>query len=307
VATSALAALRRIPVITSLACVACAAVFAGLHAEPSLESADAWAKWGYYHAFAIRDGKLWGLVTSTFVHEASWHAAFNVYWLWVLGGRLERAIGAAGYAAFFVAAATIASAAQVAASGSTGIGASGVVYAFFGFMWKAKSGLPALEGIPTRRTVELFLSWLWLCLGASLAGIFEFGNAAHFAGLAFGAGCGAWAVRPERRPWIASALASFVVLLAISLYWAPWSWEWAGWRAVRAHRAGDYPAAVEGYRKSLALGGEPGWCFGNLALAYDAMGDADRSEEFLRKLRELDPEAAQAIEADLAGERASVQ
>jgi membrane associated rhomboid family serine protease len=307
VSTSALGALRRIPVITSLACVACLAVFAGLHAEPSLEPGDALANWGYYHAFAIRDGKLWGLVTSTFVHRELWHLAFNVYWLWVLGGRLERAIGPARYTAFFVAAAAISSVAEVAASGSTGIGASGVVYAVFGSMWTTRNRCPELGGVPNRRTVELFLTSLWLCLGLSLAGIFEVGNAAHFAGIAFGAGCGAWTVRPERRTWIASALASSVVLLAISLYWAPWSWEWAGWRAVSAHRDGDYPTAVEWYRKSLALGGDPAWCFGNLALAYDAMGDADRYDESLRKLRELDAEAAREIEADVAGQRASVE
>ena len=120
----------------------CSGVFLGLAAEGNYESVEVLSRFGYLPAPAIWAGGYWALVTSTFVHFELWHVAFNIYWIWMLGTRLERAIGTLPFLAFFLASASISSSFQLAVSGTTGIGASGVVYAIFGFMWVTRERYP---------------------------------------------------------------------------------------------------------------------------------------------------------------------
>jgi membrane associated rhomboid family serine protease len=72
-------------------------------------------------AIAIWDGAYWGVLRGVFVHLALWHLAFNMYWLWVLGSRLELAIGHIWFLVFFLTAGFVSSSFQLAVSDSTGI------------------------------------------------------------------------------------------------------------------------------------------------------------------------------------------
>src|SRR5262245_17208824 len=104
---------QRIPILTWLACAACVAVFVGLMDDPKRESWEGLEKWGYYSYEKILDGAIWGLVTSVFVHMELWHLAFNLYWLWVLGSHLERAIGSVRWLGFFLITAAVSSGAEL--------------------------------------------------------------------------------------------------------------------------------------------------------------------------------------------------
>jgi rhomboid protease GluP len=296
---------RRVPVFSGLVVAACVAVFVGHLLEPASGTLEAVSKWGYYSTNDIREGSLWGLVTSVFVHVEPWHLGFNLYWLWILGARLERAIGSSAWLAFFLGAATVSSAAQTAVAGTTGIGASGVVYAFFGFMWTTKRIFPQFNTAVGPRTTSLFVLWLVACLGLTLTGQWDAGNTAHISGVLFGVGCGSWFARRDQRLVIAAALGLYSGGSMVGLYWAPWSSEWTGWRAFRAHRDGDYDAAVRWYRRSLELGQDPVWCWENLALAYHASGDEARYDEAIRTLRALDNLTASEVESETAVPAAS--
>ena len=81
------------PWICRLVIVVCVGIFLGLAAQDDYESWETVSKFGYLPADSIWNGGYWALITSACVHFALWHVAFNVYWLWVLGSRLERAIG----------------------------------------------------------------------------------------------------------------------------------------------------------------------------------------------------------------------
>src|SRR5690242_9171619 len=112
----------------------------------------------------------------------------NMYWLWVLGTRMERAIGSTRFLAFVVASAFVGSCVQLAVSDTTGIGASGIVYAIFGFMWISRQQFPQFNEVLNQQTIKLFVLWLFGCLAATYLDIWNVGNGAHFAGLLFGAG-----------------------------------------------------------------------------------------------------------------------
>ena len=67
-------------------------------------------RWGVLGAWDIYGGGWWSLVTSVFVHADVLHVGFNLYWLWILGRAVERAIGPLRWLALFVGAAWVSSA-----------------------------------------------------------------------------------------------------------------------------------------------------------------------------------------------------
>jgi len=292
---------QRFPILTWVACAACVVVFVGLLDEPNRDSWEGLQKWGFYPYEKILDGAFWGLVTSTFVHMEIWHLAFNLYWLWVLGSRLEQAIGSLGWLAFFLIAAAVSSGIELLFDGSTGIGASGAGYALFGFMWMARGRYPRFVEVLDQRTILLFVVWLFLCVGLTIFGIKSIGNYAHFAGLGLGAGVGAL-VSFERWRWrqpVAAGLAALVVAAALPLVWSQWSPAWTATRAVKAHKKGDFQTAIKRYERSLRLGADKVWCWSNLAIAYHSAGDQAHRHGAIRKLRELDEGRAREVERTL--------
>lgn len=197
--------------VTGVSCLICIGGFLGLAAAEDANTWDRLSQFGYLPAHAIWDGQYWALITSAFVHIEIWHLALNVYWLWVLGSRLERSIGSMLFLLFFVASAFVSSAFELALSDSTGIGASGVVYAFFGFMWLTRGKYPLFEEVLSSNTIWLFVGWLFVCLALSLAQIWEVGNASHFSGILFGASIAAsWVLRPYRPLAVAAVGASWL-------------------------------------------------------------------------------------------------
>ena len=154
-------------------------------------------------AEAIWDGSYWGLVTTVFVHHGILHVTLNVCWLWLFGNQLERGIGSFGWLLLFVASAMVSSGAQLVVTGIAGHGASGVVCAFFGFMWVARRRVTGFHSTLNRDMVELFLGWVIVCLVMAHFGLWHIGNAAHISGLAFGIGVAVPYVRSGRREEIA--------------------------------------------------------------------------------------------------------
>lgn len=49
----------------------------------------------------VADGEYWRLVTSGFLHSGALHLLFNMYFIWILGGMLETALGRARFLALY--------------------------------------------------------------------------------------------------------------------------------------------------------------------------------------------------------------
>jgi GlpG protein len=286
--------------ITGLACAACTLVFIGLLQERDPDSWDTLSKYGYLPATAIWSGKYWALLSSVFVHREILHFVFNVYWLWVLGGVLERAIGTLRFLVFFVMAAIVSSGIELAISGSTGIGASGVGYAIFGLMWIASNCIEAFKNVVTKRIVVLFLGWAVICIVGTLLKKMNVANAAHIGGLLFGAGVAMVFVVRKRVPLMAAGLSCLILVAVVPLFWCPWSVGWVSKQGYDAHMRHDYPRAINWYQRTIDLGGDTVWAVENMALAYRSMGDQSKYKEALERLRLLNPKAAQKVEQGLA-------
>ena len=224
-------------------------------------------------------GQYYSLFTSVFIHGGIMHLAFNMMWLLRLGAILEQTLNPLAWALFFIAASVAGSCAELALSGDTGIGASGVVYAMFGLVWAGRARFPAWAAVATRDNLNLFIGWGVLCIVLTYFDLMAIANGAHAGGFIFGLAVG-WLVGSTRyRIPAALLLASMAALTALSVTWMPWSGRWTAWTAGKAFEAQDYPLAIERYRRSLKLGfsREVGW--ENIARAYENLGNQSAATE----------------------------
>jgi len=287
------------PWLTWGACAISILIFLGLSTEGDSPSWDSLSKWGAPPPDEIWAGAYWAILTSVFVHQALWHLAFNLYWLWIFGGVLERVLGSVRWFFLFATAAVFSSAVELAFAGTTGIGLSGVVYAFFGFLWLAQRRSPAFGGVVTRQTVTVFIAWLIGCWVATLAKIWEVGNEAHLSGLVFGMAVAATFVGRPRLLLPRIGMALVFLLSLVPLVWCPWSFWWVAHKAYEAHGKGDYQSAVRWYRRGLEFDKNRAWVMQNLAFCYYALGNESDFTSALQQLRSLDPKAAQEVEQSL--------
>lgn len=285
-----------LPVLTATVCAACVVIFLGILLQtPQMGEEAALAQWGYVNSDQLWDGQYRGLVSNTLVHQAFWHLGFNLYWFWILGGILERALGQARWLAFFFGAAVVSSGIQLA-TGDLGIGLSGVGYALFGFGWMARTRIEAFRYALNDQTVRVFLIWGVGCILADALGIFPVGNGAHVGGCVFGVLLGALYARRRKPILLVPALVLTVVAALIPLFGAPWIGSWNAKQARDAYNRGDYRTAIPYFRRSLALGIPADWCWEWLARSYAFLGDRPHFQEALKQLREKNSKTADEIQ-----------
>ncbi len=215
------------------------------------------AAWGYLPGLEIWQGKLWPLWTTAFLHADMFHLFFNLYWLWVFGSHLEPHLGRLKYAALCVVGTFVSSCAQLALSGETGIGLSGLIYAFFGYAWIASRDPQVLSPFISKQTIGLMIGWLFICLLLSWSDTYDVANAAHFAGIAIGVALG-WARGRYRAAGWGSA-AALLGASVISLLWCPWSSDWLNHRAYVAYEAKQPEVAAAYAAKSLKIDPDDEW------------------------------------------------
>jgi GlpG protein len=134
----------------------------------------------------LTSGQVWRAFTPALLHFGAIHLIFNVYWLFVLGGRIESSKGSLVLAGLVIASAAISNLAQYATGGHQFGGFSGVNYALFGYLWVKTYLEPTSDLAIGKETIILMVAWLFL------GGLFQdIAHTAHFVGLAVGAAAGA--------------------------------------------------------------------------------------------------------------------
>jgi GlpG protein len=160
------------------------------------------------------------------VHFEIWHVLFNLLWAKDFGKLLEPRFGTPRFAGFVAISAIVSCGWQLAFSDSTGIGFSGVVYAFFGYMLAARDRDPIYRLFLNRNTILWMVGWLILCVILTFTGTWKVGNAAHIAGLLFGGLLG-FAGGPSRLALLAKVGAGAMAAVALmTAVYMPWSKAW---------------------------------------------------------------------------------
>lgn len=131
------------------------------------------------------EGEPWRLVASALPHAGLIHLLFNVYWLWILGTRVEEELGHVAMIVLVSVLAVASSAAQFAFSVG-GIGLSGVGYGIVGFLAAARRIDPRFRDAIDTRTLQLFVAWFFLCIVLTITNVMPIGNYAHGAGFLLG-------------------------------------------------------------------------------------------------------------------------
>ncbi|WP_168165118.1 rhomboid family intramembrane serine protease [Anaeromyxobacter dehalogenans] len=269
------------------------ALFAVISATPGEAP---FASWGYRgDAFQVWSGAAWVLLVSAFIHQALSHLALNVYWLWTLGRAVEGAFGPRAMGLLLLTSAFVSSSFHLAIFDDVGVGASGMVFAVFGFGWLARGKRGELRATFTTKTGILFAAGLvgcWIVLTREVA------NGAHLGGLLFGAAA-AEAVATGRRPRLAKAGAILLILLAFGVTVAcPWSATWWSTKGHGAHARGQYDLAIQAYDMSLRFRPDQPWVMASLIRAYRASGNADAAASLLTRLRTVSPAEAALIDEE---------
>ena len=250
--------------------------------------ADIAQGWAYPSAFEIWGGSYWALLTSSLVHVELWHLVANLYWLWTFGRCVELLLGQVRFLLLVLASSFVSSAFQLAISDDTGIGASGVVYALFGFMWVCRSRMPEVRAVLDAPTITGFIAWQLLCFALSFKGV-PIGNTAHVSGFVLGALLGGLTVG-WRPCLLLTASATVVAAALLVVVWAPWSTTWIGRKAYDAHSAERYAEALGLYDRVVELDPEDAWAYRNRSMVRAALGDAEGSRADFDRAREVDAE-----------------
>jgi len=139
----------------------------------------------YAFPWRIADGEVWRLITCTFLHASVIHIAFNAAMFFRFSRVVDDWLGPWGAMALYAFFAVGSSAAQLLVSKGGMVGASGVVYGLFGFLWvmSRRRDDAALAADPA--VVQTMLGWLLVCFVVNQLGG-NIGNTAHAVGLALG-------------------------------------------------------------------------------------------------------------------------
>jgi GlpG protein len=205
----------------------------------------------------------------------------------VLGSWIEAELSRAVWAAFFVLAAVVSAASELAVSGQAAHGVSGVVYAMFGLMWAGRRAIPSWAEIATYKNLQVFVWWGVFCIVATLFGWLQVANAAHFGGLYFGFAFGYLFIARRRKALSAAALAALAAVSVCAVVWMPWSIRWSNWKASSLALRGDYAGAIEWHRHAIWLGDDPSAGLNRILLLELARGNPDgvrRAREELSRL-----------------------
>ena len=284
-----------LPMVTILAIVSCVA-FYWAHLQKSPDGLpNGFEKLWSQSPFDVWEGGYWTLITSTLVHYEFIHIAFNLYWIWFLGAAMERAIGSAKFFVFYVAAAFVSSSYQLSLDGP-GIGASGVNYALFGFMWASRFHFTPFLDIITERTSRLLFGWLFICLLIDWAGLIPIGNVAHFSGFIFGCGVGGIAILRYKLPITVPAFALFLVMSVVILFWSPWSMQWSVMKALEAQMAGRNEEALIHYNRIIRRNPSNFRAYYNRSILLREMGMNAESATDLERALQLETGAGDSRE-----------
>src|SRR2546421_3008158 len=141
----------------------------------------------YAFPWRVADGEIWRLITCTFLHGGILHIAFNASLFLRFSTVVDNWLGPWFALLFYAFIALSTNAAQLLASGSPFgvVGASGVVYGLFGFLWVMSRRRDDAAEAANKHIVETLFGWLIIC---AVINFFDgnIGNTAHVMGLLLG-------------------------------------------------------------------------------------------------------------------------
>src|SRR5688572_13605879 len=119
----------------------------------------------YAFPWRVADGELWRLITCTFLHGSILHFLFNLALFFRFADVIDNWLGPWGALGLYALYGSSASAAQILmGAGPWGlVGASGVVYGLFGFLWVMSRRRDDAFRAAGGQIAQFLLGWLAIC------------------------------------------------------------------------------------------------------------------------------------------------
>ncbi len=241
---------KYIPILTAICCLTSIVLFVGINLEGKLDNWEVYKKWGSPSVTDIFNGSYWGPITSNFLHTELWHIAFNLYWLWIFGKKIEFESNKTFYGLLILSSALVSSLSELSFADTTGIGLSGIGYSLFGFIFVKSKTTEAYKNYLDKRTIRLFIFWLFLCIVLTKTKAWNVGNAAHIGGLLWGMTLAYISKFDTYKQWLFGL--GLFSLLASSIFWNPYSTSWLSHHAYELHKNQKVDEAITIYKKILS-------------------------------------------------------
>lgn len=227
------------------------------------------------------DGLYWGLLSSFFQHVSTYHLAMNMIMIYRLGFQVEKSIGWVAYLALWLVSTSLASLAELSLTGVPGAGASGFLYALFGFRLIGCRGRPELE--MNYDTIRALVIWFIICIGLTYSGLMAVANGAHGGGFLVGCLC-AYGFLVNEEKWAKPATATLLALLFFPCFYAPWISKWNLLQAEKAYGAHQYQRALD-YLSHVDL---PDYVSLSLVIRVESLMQLGRTEEMMESLKMIE-------------------
>ncbi len=128
--------------------------------------------------------EIWKIWTPTFVHFGFFHLVFNLMWVGILGGPIEKIQGSQTLLLLYLVSGAISNYLQFFHSGPFFGGMSGVCYALLGYVWMQSRINPIFYGkVVPKLAIYAMLIWFFACWLGLVPNV---ANIAHTGGLVVG-------------------------------------------------------------------------------------------------------------------------
>ncbi len=182
-------------------------------------------------------------------------------------------MGWARLGAFFLLAAWLSGISELSWSGEMGIGLSGVVYAYFGYVLVNRDTNADFARLTYGRTVVVMIGWLFACFVLTYTGLLRVANFAHLGGFVAGCLVGFSTASHGARRLAQAGLVACGVVSVVVIFWAPWQEPFQMARAFRALERNDHATALREVERIRARNPANSW-----ALLVEASLRQERGE-----------------------------
>lgn len=237
---------KYIPIITCITVLISVILFFGINLERNLDNLEIYRKWGSPPAIDIFNGSIWGLLSSNFLHTELWHIGLNLYWLWFFGKKIEFQNKKLYFVLLILSSGLFCSFSQLSFSDNTGIGLSGIVYSFFGYIFIKGLKTEEYQNYLDRKTIKLFFLSLFLCILLTHFEIWTIGNSAHIGGLIWGMTL-AYISRFQLTQQLTISLL-FLLFMTSMIFWTPFSTAYLSQKAYNLHKDQKIDDAILVYK-----------------------------------------------------------
>lgn len=240
---------KYIPLLTLITCLICIILFIGINIEENLDDWDVYRRWGSPSIYDIFNGSYWGVITSNFLHIQIWHISINLFWIWYFGKKIEFESSKEFYIIFILSSCFVSSIAQLSFSDTTGIGISGVLYSFFGYLVVKKRTSKAYKSYLKKELEYLMIFSLFMGLYINGNSVVDIGNAAHFGGFIWGVLIAYISKFDISKQLIVAFIFNFI--LTSSIFWNPFSTALLTYKAYELHENQEFDKAIIAYEKII--------------------------------------------------------